>query len=76
MMEYQGRGWTNPNSNQAYAKKRASTDEHPVCVVCDMDGDPGLKSVYKGKSYYFCSSDHKELFDKAPAKFANANQDR
>ncbi len=71
MMEYQGQGWLDPNSNQAYAKRRISTDEHPVCPVCDMDGDPALKSVYKGKTYYFCSPDHKEVFDKAPAKFTN-----
>ena len=39
MMEYQGKGWLDPNSNQAYAKARVSTDEHPVCPVCEMDGD-------------------------------------
>src|SRR5580700_1879155 len=52
MMEYQGQGWLNPNSNQVYAKARVSTDAHPVCPVCEMDGDPALKSVYKGKNYY------------------------
>jgi putative intracellular protease/amidase/YHS domain-containing protein len=72
MMEYQGQGWLNPNSNQAYAKARVSTDEHPVCPVCAMDADPALKSVYKGKTYYFCFQGHKEMFDKAPAKFTNA----
>jgi putative intracellular protease/amidase/YHS domain-containing protein len=72
MMEYQGEGWLDPNSNQAYAKARVSTDEHPVCPVCEMDGDPSIKSVYKGKKYYFCSPDHKEMFDKAPGQFANA----
>jgi YHS domain-containing protein len=72
MMEYQGEGWLDPNSNQAYAKARVSTDEHPVCPVCEMDGDPSIKSVYKGKKYYFCSPDHKEMFDKAPDQFANA----
>jgi putative intracellular protease/amidase/YHS domain-containing protein len=70
MMEYQGQGWLDPNSNQAYAKARLSTDEHPVCPVCEMDADPTLKSVYKGKTYYFCTRDHKEIFDKSPAKFA------
>ncbi len=69
MMEYQGQGWMNPNSNQAYCKLRISTDEHPVCVVCEMDGDPALKSVYKGKTYYFCSQDHKAQFDSAPERF-------
>jgi putative intracellular protease/amidase/YHS domain-containing protein len=72
MMEYQGQGWLNSNSNQAYAKARVSTEAHPVCPVCAMDADPALKSVYKGKNYYFCSPDHKEMFDKAPAKFADA----
>jgi putative intracellular protease/amidase/YHS domain-containing protein len=72
MMEYQGQGWLNPDSNQAYAKVRFSTDEHPVCPVCSMDADPALKSVYKGKTYYFCMQSHKEIFEKAPAKFANA----
>lgn len=37
-----------------------------------MDGDPALKSVYKGKTYYFCTQHHKELFDTTPDKFANA----
>jgi putative intracellular protease/amidase/YHS domain-containing protein len=74
MMEYQGQGWLNSNSNQAYAKARVSTEAHPVCPVCEMDADPALKSVYKGKNYYFCSPDHKEMFDKAPAKFADAQE--
>jgi YHS domain-containing protein len=72
LMEYQGRGWLEPNSNQAYANAPVSTDEHPLSPVCGMDGDPSWKSVYKGKSYYFCSQNHKETFDKAPAVFANA----
>jgi putative intracellular protease/amidase/YHS domain-containing protein len=72
LMEYQGQGLLDSNSNQAYANARVSTDEHPRCPVCGMDGDPSLKSVYKGKTYYFCLSHHKELFDTAPAKFANA----
>ena len=69
LMEYQGQGWLNPNSNQAYAKARVSTEEHPVCPVCSMAVGHDFKSVYKGKSYYFCSQAHKDLFDKAPAKF-------
>ncbi|MCW3058671.1 MAG: hypothetical protein JWQ02_492 [Capsulimonas sp.] len=28
------------------------------------------KSVYKKKTYYFCTSNCKMLFDKTPAKFA------
>jgi len=73
-MEYQGQGWLNPNSNAAYAVARVSTDAHPLCPVCTMDVDPktALKSAYKGKTYYFCSPDHKAVFEAAPAKFLDA----
>lgn len=43
--------------------------------VCGMDVDvkaasaAGLKSDYKGKTYYFCSDDCKKTFDKEPAKY-------
>jgi putative intracellular protease/amidase/YHS domain-containing protein len=72
MMEYQGQGWLNPNSNRAYLKARVSTEAHPLCPVCSMDADHQLRSVYKGKAYYFCSQGHKELFEKAPDKFTAA----
>jgi transcriptional regulator GlxA family with amidase domain len=70
-MEYQGQGWTNPGSNAIYAEARVSTDAHPLCPVCEMDVDIATapKSVYKGKTYYFCSEDHKQMFDAAPDKY-------
>ena len=73
-MEYQGQGWMDPASNQLYAAVRTSTDAHPLCAVCDMDVDPKLapKSVYGGKTYYFCSTDHKQQFDETPARFLKA----
>ena len=71
MMEYQGQGWLDPNSNQGYNKRRVSTDAHPVCPVCSMDANPTLKTVYQGRNYYFCMRAHQEIFDKAPARFAN-----
>jgi putative intracellular protease/amidase/YHS domain-containing protein len=69
-LEYQGRGWLDPNSNTEYAKLRVSTDAHPLCVICSMDVDPAtaLSSVYKGKAYRFCSADHKQQFDSAPER--------
>ena len=70
MMEYQGQGWLNPDSNRAYAETPVSTDAHPLCPVCSMNGDQALQSVYQGKTYYFCSPDHQALFDRAPDKFA------
>jgi len=74
VMEYQGQGWMSPNSNNVYAKVRTSTDEHPICSVCDMDVDAATapKSVYKGKTYHFCTRDHKEQFDATPERFVVA----
>jgi len=70
-LEYQGEGWMNPDSNQAYATSPVSTAEHPVCVVCGMDVDPKVapKSIFKSATYYFCSEDDKKTFDAAPDKF-------
>src|SRR5215469_9644869 len=72
-LEYQGEGWMNPDSNQAYATSPVSTAEHPVCVVCGMDVDPKIapKSAYKGETYYFCSDDDKKTFEAAPDKFVS-----
>jgi len=75
-MEYQGQGWMNPDSNQIYASAPVSTAEHPLCPVCGMDVDPATapKSVFKGKTYYFCSDDDKKTFDAAPDKFVTADK--
>jgi len=73
-MEYQGQGWLDRGSNQVYKAARRSTDAHPLCPVCDMDVDVKLapKSVYEGKTYYFCSEEHKRQFDAAPAQVKQA----
>ena len=70
-MEYQGKGWTNAASNEAYAKPFVSTKEHPLCLICGMDIDRAKspKSIYKGKPYFFCSDAHKAQFDEAPEKW-------
>jgi transcriptional regulator GlxA family with amidase domain len=73
-LEYQGQGWMNADSNQAYATRRASTDQHPLCPVCEMDVDVSMapKSVYRGRTYYFCMEPHKILFDAGPERFIDA----
>jgi len=73
-MEYQGTGWMSPDSNEAYAKIPVSTDAHPLCPVCEMEVDSAgaPKSVYKGKTYYFCMQDHKQAFDASPDKYLDA----
>jgi YHS domain-containing protein len=70
-LEYQGLGWMNPESNDAYAKARISTDQHPLCTVCEMDVDPATapKSTYRRRTYYFCMDAHKWLFDADPDRF-------
>jgi transcriptional regulator GlxA family with amidase domain/YHS domain-containing protein len=70
-MEYQGQGWKSAESNAEYAYVR-STAAHPVCPVCAMDVDPKAapQSAYAGKTYYFCSADHKKLFDSDPEAIA------
>src|SRR5437868_8871903 len=75
-MEYQGQGWMNPNSNQVYATTPVSTAEHPLCPVCQMDVDPATapKSLFRGKTYYFCSQDDKRTFDATPDKFVDAGK--
>jgi YHS domain-containing protein/putative intracellular protease/amidase len=75
-MEYQGQGWMNADSNQAYASTPVSTAEHPLCPVCGMDVDPKTapKSVFNGTTYYFCSDDDKKTFDAAPNNFITTNK--
>lgn len=70
-MEYQGQGWMNPDSNAVYAQEFAESQEHPRCPVCRMavDSATAPKSIYQGETYYFCSRDHKDEFDSAPADF-------
>jgi transcriptional regulator GlxA family with amidase domain len=70
-LEYQGQGWMDPDSNQIYRARRASTSAHPLCAVCDMDVDPAVapQSLYAGKTYYFCMPAHKVAFDKSPQTY-------
>jgi putative intracellular protease/amidase/YHS domain-containing protein len=73
-IEYQGRGWTNPDSNLVYTKPPRFTADKGLCPVCGMDGDPTITSVYQAKTYLFCMRNHKDVFDKAPARFVSAAQ--
>jgi YHS domain-containing protein len=53
------------------AKKSAKQQAKVIDPVCGMEVDPKTaeKSVYKGKTYYFCARTEKEQFDKTPEKF-------
>ena len=62
-IEYQGNGWQNPDSNEAYATMPELSEAHPLCPLCLMEGDRSIKSNHKGKNIYFCSKGEKEFFD-------------
>lgn len=61
----------------APAKIKASKKiTKPAVIRCAVTGEkiaslpaPGGKSVYKGKTYYFCCSGCKPQFDKNPEKY-------
>jgi len=69
-LEYQGQGWLYPQSNLAYAKRRRSTDQQPLCLVCEMEvaKTTAPSSVYRGRKYYFCMEAHKKIFEAGPAR--------
>lgn len=73
-MEYQGKGWTDPNSNQQYLKPAVASDGKPACPVCGMNVDisQAPKTQFKGKTYYFCTAAHKAEFDAAPETWAES----
>jgi transcriptional regulator GlxA family with amidase domain len=70
-LEYQGMGWLDPSSNMAYAKRRRSTGQQPICPVCEMAVDKAAvsSSVYRKRAYYFCMDAHKKMFDASPPRF-------
>jgi len=55
--------------------KRASQDEDKD-LVCGMPVTPesaGGASVYRGRTYYFCSATCRDKFDKSPDQYAQAS---
>lgn len=71
MLEYQGVGWKDPDSNVAFLRRPVSTKDHHFCPVCDMEVDArsAPTEAYRGHRYYFCSDTDKQRFDKSPEKF-------
>jgi P-type Cu+ transporter len=41
----------------------------PVCGMSVDETTAAAKTSYKGKTYYFCSEDCKESFDRDPDKY-------
>ena len=57
--------WAQP----APKKSAEATVKDPVCGMAIDPKTAAAKSDYKGKTYYFCSSDEKAQFDKAPESY-------
>ena len=60
-------GMTGEKEEQA-GKKQSKEVKDPVCSMT-VDPQTAEKSVYKGKTYYFCSKDDKNAFEKSPDKY-------
>jgi len=54
-------------------EKTPSQATDPVCGMT-VDTKTADKSVYKGKTYYFCAPDEKKEFDKDPTKYVKAEK--
>jgi transcriptional regulator GlxA family with amidase domain/YHS domain-containing protein len=74
-MEYQSKAWLSENSNTAYLNPPKPRPGFALCAVCWMVVDPktALSSTYRGKPYFFCMPEHKQLFDANPLRFLNAS---
>lgn len=64
------------NTDSAAMTNNESSSSSVVDVVCKMKVDKSVidTSVYKGKTYYFCSPDCKKQFDENPEKYINSSQ--
>ncbi len=54
-------------------EKPVKEAQDPVCGMM-VDTATSPKTVYKGKSYYFCSIDEKKEFDKAPSTYIKVDK--
>lgn len=65
-LEYQGTGWRDAGSNEAFARFLWERRGRPVCPLCQMDGDPRFQSELRGRTYSFCCASEKAFFDAHP----------
>jgi P-type Cu+ transporter len=52
----------------------ATTYKDPVCGMQVTAQDAAGKSEYNGRTYYFCSAEHKKTFDMNPENYVNQKQ--
>lgn len=61
-MEYQGNGWRDAGSNDAYARLPVLTGDPPRCPVCLAPVDRTLAATHRNATYYFCSKEDRDFF--------------
>jgi Cu+-exporting ATPase len=44
--------------------------KEPVCGMMIDDQSAEVRSTYQGNTFYFCSTECKEMFDDDPARYA------
>ena len=70
-MDHSGHNMTpgHPIHDHAPAGVEKSQVTDPVCGMAIDPKTAGAKTVYAGKTYYFCSKEDKEKFDKDPEAY-------
>ena len=53
----------------------ARTYTDPVCGMAVTSETAAASSEYQGRTYYFCSIEHKETFDKNPENYVLPEQE-
>jgi putative intracellular protease/amidase/YHS domain-containing protein len=66
--EYQSKGWLHPAESTEFS--HFYIKGQPMCPVCGMaiDTSKAQTSVYRGETYYFCMTAHKQIFDADPGR--------
>ena len=69
------------SNESAVTASQSAKPQHAECLVCKYDADLACvdvtvsedtaRTVYDGKTYYFCSKSCCKKFEKEPAKYVN-----
>ncbi len=73
-VEYAGYGWKDPHNTGDLFDRLQAAQKGRTCPVCGM-GPIGteIASLYKGKTYFFCSDNCRKTFLKRPQVFVTGN---
>lgn len=69
------RTWAAPPQDKKTEQKAEAKVVDPVCGMT-VDPKTAEKTVYKGRTYYFCNRDDKVAFEKSPEKYVNSDKSK